>query len=61
MLSENSDLTRMIVNSMKNDLTSMNEVHNCLALNAIANIGGKEIAEALHGDVQRLLVSGYVL
>lgn len=57
-LSENSELIRLVVNSMKNDLTSAIDVHNCLALTAIANIGGREIAEALHQDVLRLLVSG---
>eukprot|EP00732_Lithocolla_globosa_P001355 Lithocolla_globosa_v1_NODE_658_length_3496_cov_53.897995.p1 type:complete len:899 gc:universal NODE_658_length_3496_cov_53.897995:2815-119(-) len=58
LLTENHDLTRMVVNSMRNDLNSMNEVHNCLALTCIANVGGREMAESLHQDVQKLLVSG---
>jgi len=57
MLSENSDLIRIVVNSMKNDLSNFNEVNNCLALSTIANIAGREMAEALYLDVYRLLVS----
>ena len=54
---ENSDLVRFVVNSIRKDLDDINEIHNCLALHAIANIGGKEMAESLAGDVHRLLVS----
>lgn len=35
----------------------MNEINNCLALHAIANIGGREMAESLGPDVHRLLIS----
>lgn len=35
----------------------MNEINNCLALHAIANIGGREMAESLAVDVHRLLIS----
>ncbi|CAO3587223.1 unnamed protein product [Absidia cylindrospora] len=35
----------------------MNEINNCLALHAIANIGGREMAESLANDVHRLLIS----
>ena len=54
---ENSDLVRLVVNSIRKDLEDLNEINNCLALHAIANIGGKEMAEALVGDVHRLLIS----
>lgn len=54
---ENSDLVRLVVNSIRKDLDDMNEMNNCLALHAIANIGGPEMAEALGGDVHRLLIS----
>ena len=54
---ENSDLLRLVVNSLKKDLDDANEVHNCLALHAIANVGGPEMAEALKDDVHRLLIS----
>lgn len=54
---ENSDLVRLVINSIRKDLEEHNEANNCLALHAIANIGGSEIAEALSDDVHRLLVS----
>ncbi|KAI9282538.1 adaptin N terminal region-domain-containing protein [Sporodiniella umbellata] len=54
---ENSDLVRLVVNSIKKDLEDMNEINNCLALHAIANIGGREMAESLATDVHRLLIS----
>jgi AP-2 complex subunit alpha len=37
-----------------------NELFNCLALHAIANVGGREMGEALSGEVHRLLISPYV-
>lgn len=57
LLHENSDLIRLVINSIRKDLDDANEINNCLALHAIANIGGKEMAEALSGDVHRLLIS----
>lgn len=54
---ENSDFLRLVVNSIRKDLDSNNEVDNCLALHAIANVGGSEMAEALVEDVHRLLIS----
>lgn len=57
LLHENSELTRLVINSIRKDLDDMNEVNNCLALHAIANIGGVEMAEALSEDVHRALIS----
>jgi AP-2 complex subunit alpha len=57
LMHENSDLVRLVVNSVRKDLDDMNETNNCLALHAIANIGGAEMAEALAGDVYGLLIS----
>lgn len=57
LMHENSDIVRLVVNSIRKDLDEINEVSNCLALHAMANIGGKEMAEALSGDVHRLLIS----
>lgn len=54
---ENSDFLRLVVNSIKKDLDDNNEINNCLALHAIANVGGQEMAEALSEDVHRLLIS----
>ncbi|EJU02005.1 AP-2 adaptor complex subunit alpha [Dacryopinax primogenitus] len=57
MLTENSDLLRLVVNSIKKDLDDRWDVVNCLALQTIANIGGDEMAEALAPDVHKLMIS----
>ncbi|KAM5536194.1 hypothetical protein V8D89_010093 [Ganoderma adspersum] len=57
LMHENSDFLRLVVNSIRKDLNDNNEIHNCLALHAIANVGGQEMAEALAEDVHRLLIS----
>jgi len=57
LLTENSDLIRMVINSMRQDLTGTNDVFVNLALAAVANIGGREMADSLHQDVYRLLIS----
>ena len=46
-----------MVNSIRKDLLDHNELNNCLALHAVANVGGREMGEALSGDVHRLLIS----
>jgi AP-2 complex subunit alpha len=56
---ENSDFLRLVVNSIRKDLDANNEIDNCLALHAIANVGGSEMAEALAEDVHRLLISPF--
>ena len=57
LMHENSDFLRLVVNSIRKDLDANNEIDNCLALHAIANVGGSEMAEALADDVHRLLIS----
>lgn len=57
LLHEGDELIHLVVNSIRKDLNDSNELHNCLALHAIANVGGKDMGEALAGDVHRLLVS----
>ena len=56
-LNEKHDFLHLVVNSIKKDLTDNNELFNCLALHAIANVGGREMGEALSADVHRLLIS----
>lgn len=58
LLNENHELVTLITNSIKRDLNEKDPNLQCLALTATANIGGKEQAEALAQDVQKLLVSG---
>lgn len=57
LFNESSDLARLVVNSIRKDLDDLDEVNNCLALHAIANMGGVEMAETLMEDVYRLLIS----
>ncbi|KAL7897892.1 Adaptor protein complex AP-2 alpha subunit [Trichoderma sp. SZMC 28014] len=56
-LHEKHELLHLVVNSIRKDLLDHNELFNCLALHAIANIGGREMGEALSGEVHRLLIS----
>ncbi|KAI4593787.1 hypothetical protein KJ359_009069 [Pestalotiopsis sp. 9143b] len=56
-LHEKHELLHLVVNSIRKDLLDHNELFNCLALHAIANVGGREMGEALSGDVHRLLIS----
>jgi AP-2 complex subunit alpha len=59
-LHEQHELLHLVVNSIRKDLLDMNELNNCLALHAIATVGGREMGEALSSDVHRLLISPYV-
>ncbi|RQM05385.1 hypothetical protein DH86_00001932, partial [Scytalidium sp. 3C] len=56
-LHEQHELLHLVVNSIRKDLTDHNELFNCLALHAIANVGSREMGEALSGEVHRLLIS----
>ena len=53
-----SDLMKLVIQSIKNDLISRNPVHVNLAMQCIANIGSREMAEAFGGEIPKLLVSG---
>lgn len=59
-LHEKHELLHLVVNSIRKDLLDHNELFNCLALHAIANVGGREMGEALSAEVHRLLISPYV-
>jgi AP-2 complex subunit alpha len=56
-MNEGSDMVRLVINSIGKDLEDHNEINNCQALHAIANLGGKEMAEALSASVFRTMVS----
>lgn len=56
-LHEAHELLHLVVNSIRKDLADHNELNNCLALHAIANVGSKEMGEAICADVHRLLIS----
>ncbi|TKA74219.1 hypothetical protein B0A55_06295 [Friedmanniomyces simplex] len=56
-LHEQHELLHLVVNSIRKDLADHNELNNCLALHAIANVGSKEMGIALCADVHQLLIS----
>lgn len=60
LVNTNSDLIKLIIQSIKNDLQSRNPVHVNLALQCIANIGSRDMAEAFTNEIPKLLVSGLV-
>ncbi|KAF7633205.1 AP-2 complex subunit alpha [Meloidogyne graminicola] len=60
LINLNSDLMKLIIQSIKNDLQSRNPVHVNLALQCIANIGSKDMCEAFAHDLPKLLTSGYM-
>ncbi|XP_077241206.1 AP-2 complex subunit alpha-1-like [Tasmannia lanceolata] len=57
LLNENHDFLRLAINSVRNDIIGRNETFQCLALTMVGNIGGREFAESLAPDVQKLLIS----
>ncbi|XP_033095544.1 AP-2 complex subunit alpha-2-like [Anneissia japonica] len=57
LVSESSDLMRLVIQNIKNDLNSRTPAHINLALHCIANIGSKEMSEELGKEVPKLLVS----
>ncbi|WWC71387.1 uncharacterized protein I206_105342 [Kwoniella pini CBS 10737] len=57
LMHENSDMVRLVINSFRKDLEDHSEINNCLALHAIATLGGQEMAEALGENVYRAMIS----
>ncbi|RWS17642.1 AP-2 complex subunit alpha-2-like protein [Dinothrombium tinctorium] len=58
LMNANNDLMKLIIQSIKNDLSSRNPIHVNLALQCIANIGSREMAETFGSEIPKLLVSG---
>ena len=52
-----NDLIKLIIQNIKNDLSSRNPVHVNLALHCIANVGTPEMAEAFFSEIPKLLIS----
>ncbi|GMH47741.1 hypothetical protein TrVE_jg8936 [Triparma verrucosa] len=58
LLKAGDSMMNMIVNSIRNDLVgSYDDAATSLALTSIANVSGIELMQALHVEVQRVLVS----
>lgn len=58
LVNTNSDLIKLIIQNIKNDLQVRNPIYINLALQCIANIGSKDMAEAFCNEIPKLLVSG---
>ncbi|CAM9880160.1 unnamed protein product, partial [Phaeothamnion confervicola] len=56
LLRSGDEMMTLVVNSMRNDLVSHSNPAQTLALATIANLGGRELAEALVPDVQKILL-----
>ncbi|KAI9220665.1 adaptin N terminal region-domain-containing protein [Blastocladiella britannica] len=56
LFNEASDAVMLVVNAFKKDLDSDSDTVNCLALNAIANLGGPQLAESLGPEVAKKLL-----
>ncbi|EGC33198.1 hypothetical protein DICPUDRAFT_56580 [Dictyostelium purpureum] len=57
LLNEQHEMLPLIINSFKEDLLARSEYFQSLALAAICNIGGKEIAEFLAPLIQKLIIA----
>ena len=60
LVGANNELMKLVIQAIKNDLHARNPVHVCLALQCVANIGSREMAEGLGNEIPKLLVSGWV-
>lgn len=57
LLRPSDEMMTLVVNSMRNDIIGPYHHGKTLALAALANIGGVDLAEALSADVQRLITA----
>lgn len=57
MIKPGDEMMTLIVNSMRNDIIGQLHHGQTLALAAVSNIGGNDLAEALASDIQRLIIS----
>jgi len=58
LVAGSSELMKLVIQSIRNDLSGRNPVHITLAMQCIANIGNREMAEAFGRDIPKMLVSG---
>ncbi|XP_052217993.1 AP-2 complex subunit alpha-2-like isoform X2 [Dreissena polymorpha] len=58
LIGANNDLMKLVIQAIRNDLAGRNPIHITLALQCVANIGSREMAEGLSVDIPKLLVSG---
>jgi len=57
LLSQNNEILRLVVNSVKSDIASSSEYVAALAMNTVANIGGSEFSDNLWADIAKILLN----
>ena len=57
ILNERNEFLRMAINSIRTDVISNSERNQCLGLACIANVGGREFADTLAGDVETIMMT----
>jgi AP-2 complex subunit alpha len=57
LVADNDEFIRLIIKTIRNDLQDSNELNCSLALQAIANIANKDMADSLTHDIFRLITS----
>ena len=57
LVGESHDLMQLIIQSIRHDLESRNPTFNTLAMQCIANVAHREMAEELGKDIPPLLTS----
>jgi len=57
VISDSHDMGELIAQAISIDLRSTKELHVCLALNCIANMGGKVLSETVAPQVKKLLTA----
>ena len=60
LLNETHDFLRLVINSVREDVIKCSETFQCLGLSLVANVGGREFADSLAADVQRVLCSNVI-
>ncbi|KAL3314365.1 AP-2 complex subunit alpha-2 [Cichlidogyrus casuarinus] len=58
LVRENHPLMNLVITRLKDDLSSRNPIFVNLALQCVANIGTKEMAENFAGEIPKLITSG---
>ena len=61
LLNDTHDFLRIVIISVREDVISRSETFQCLGLSLVANVGGREFADSLAADVQRVLCATYRL
>ena len=56
-VAQREDFIKLVINAIKTDLKGQSDLHACLALHAIANIGSRKMLDELGDIILGLLFS----